>query len=99
MLIDMIIGILCDFIPVMILMIYHYRNFKDKRTISFNGDSMQRDIYQVEDYMEDVVLAESKEVTQADRNFDMHTIREEDGESGSYHSKQIILRANEKEMR
>ena len=31
MLIDMNIGIVCDFFPVMLLMIYHYRNFKDKK--------------------------------------------------------------------
>lgn len=30
MLVDLIIGILCDCIPVMILMIYHHRNFREK---------------------------------------------------------------------
>ena len=40
MLIDMSIGIVCDFFPVMLLMIYHYRNFKDKETGSQYGDTL-----------------------------------------------------------
>lgn len=41
MIIDLNVGILCDFVPVTLLMIYHYKNFRDDELSgSLYGDSI-----------------------------------------------------------
>ena len=49
----MSIGIVCDFFPMMLLMIYHYRNFKDKKNGSQYGDILI-DESTTEEYFSDI---------------------------------------------
>ena len=61
MLVDIIVGILCDFIPLMILMAYHYRNFLDAGIQSTSGESFLKTAD--ENYLDTMEDGESKDMS------------------------------------